>query len=128
MQGRDYYPYVRAVRTPNPSAPFASGLHSLLKNLNITNVEVAARTRLHERTIGNWRNGVSVPRPEYFDYLITYLKTVASAESINALTLVYDQDRRGEVSAEQKIMEAISDERPEILEEKAVEQIPAAFR
>src|SRR6266436_1799955 len=105
MQGRVYLPDARAVRTPNPSAPFASGLHTLLRNLNITNVEVAARTGMHERTVGSWRNGVSLPRPEYFNLLITYLKTVASAEALNALTLVYDQARRGEVSAEQKIME-----------------------
>jgi Helix-turn-helix len=110
-------------------APFARGLHNLLINLNITNVEVAARTGIHERTVGNWRNGVSLPRPEYFNLLIRYLKTVTSAEALNALTLVYDQARRGEVSAEQKIMEAISgDEQPEIIEEKAIEQIPAAFR
>jgi hypothetical protein len=107
----------RSVRTPNPAAPFARALDAVLTGLHITHAAFGDVVGVHARTVGSWRNGISQPRSDTFMRIVIKIKDIVSEELLRNLTSAYDADQFEEWF-----------EAPETIDERAIEQIPAAFR
>lgn len=108
------------VRYPimDEKATFAHVLDRELRKNRVTDISLEQAIRVNRRTIGGWRGGRTFPLAGNFDRLLRVLKE----RGIDVKEL-----ERAHFEAVVTVEEVTSSE-PEAVDEKAVEQIPAAYR
>jgi hypothetical protein len=107
-------------------AAFAHTLEAVLKDLQLTDIVAAQSSNVYHGTIAKWRRAETFPNKDSFYKLLLFLREFANAEGKKGIDLeeIY-------LAASVPLWEstfAERDEAPETIDEKAVEQIPAAFR
>lgn len=101
-----------------PRETFAFTLDRLLRSKKISNVDLERTLHVNRLTVGDWRRGACIPMPDNF----LRVRDILIKEEINT-----DELERHYISARRRRPFAPSNT-ASLIVEKAVEQIPAAFR
>jgi hypothetical protein len=107
-------------------AAFSRALEAVLRDLQLTDIVAGQSSNVHHGTIGKWRRAETFPNKDSFYKLLLFLREFAKEKGKKVIDLeeIY-------LAASAPLWERLfaeRDEAPETIDEKAVEQIPAAFR